>query len=267
MIASRHGRPARVVCAPQTGAGCPGRDRRILRHGTAVALALVASFLGGCVYLRLLELKHQLAAFDRNFSVSADDGVRITCQSPVLLADDVRWIGIYPETVKRLGRAEQWRIRWVKVRPCGAAPEAQAFDIVVDLTFADGQLARVAIPERYFAVMPKKFLVGVIKSLGAGHLDRNARRVEADVSEAEMAAARPSLPAIDKLLGRASDEHVEGTTTVVHYRYAPVTRESRAGTFDMTLYFDTASGALLHWRGRTPVGNIGFNFSAQSAKS
>ena len=36
----------------------------------------------------------------------------------------------------------------------------------IDLGFAENRLNKVTIPERYFAVMPKEFLIGVIKSLG-----------------------------------------------------------------------------------------------------
>src|SRR3954465_7818542 len=115
--------------------------------------------------------------------------------------------------------------------------------------------------------MPKKFLVGVIKSLGQGRISKSEKKIEAAVSAAEIAAARPKLPAIDKLLGRPSDERVEGTTTIVRYRYVPSTKESRAGVFDMHLTFDTASGELLKWQGFTPVGKIGFDFAADQPKS
>jgi len=36
--------------------------------------------------------------------------------------------------------------------------------------------------------------------------------------------------------------------------------------FDMILTFDTKSGDLLKWQGVTPVGKIGFDFSADRAK-
>ena len=75
-----------------------------------------------------------------------------------------------------------------------------------------------------------------------------------------MAAARPKLPAIDQLLGRPSEERVDGPRTIVRYRYVPATPEVPAGVFEMQLTFDTQSGELLKWQGFTPVGRIGFNF-------
>jgi hypothetical protein len=237
------------------------RRPRASRLWIACALAGVALLLGGCVYLRLLELKKQLGNFDKFFALQTADGVGIVCHEPVLTTGDVRWVGLRPEQTKRLGQAEQWQVRWVKQLPVGIAEPGQ-FDILIDLGFAENRLTRVTIPERYFAVMPKDFLIGVIKSLGRGQIDKSEKKIEASVSAAEVAAARPKLPSIDKLLGRPSEERVEGPNTILRYRYIPATKESKAGVFDMHLTFNTVSGELLRWQGRTPIGNIGFNFAA-----
>ncbi len=233
--------------------------RRSTRLCFAFAMACLALFLGGCVYLRLLELKKQLGQFDRYFTLQTQTGVGIICREPILTPSDVRWIGLRPEQVKTLGLAEQWQVRWMKQLPVGIAEPGQ-YDIVVELGFSEGRLNRIAIPERYFAVMPKEFLLSVIKSLGRGKIDKSDKTIESAVTGAELAAARPKLPAIDKLLGRPSDEFQEGPNTILRYRYIPATKESRAGVFDMRLTFNTASGELLHWQGNTPIGKIGFNF-------
>lgn len=233
------------------------RTRRWLAFG----VASFALLLSGCVYLRLLELKKQLGRFDDFFALHTTDGLAIICQSPVLRTSDVRWLGLLPESTKQLGHAEQWQVRWVKQLPPGVV-EKTPYDITLELGFADDKLTRVAIPERYFAVMPKSFLIGVIKSLGGGKIDKSAKKIESTVSATEVAAARPKLPSIDKLLGQATEERAEGTNTMVRYRYVLATNESKAGVFEMILHFDTASGELLRWHGKTPVGNIGFNFAA-----
>jgi hypothetical protein len=247
----------RVACQDHD---CGGKRRRTIR---AVVLASFALLLSGCVYLRLLELKNQLGKFDEFFTLQTQDGLGIVCQSPVIRSSDIRWIGLKPENVKTLGRAEQWQVRWIKQLPPGVTEKTEYY-IVLNLGFVEDKLTRVSIPERYFAVMPKAFLVGVIKSLGRGRIDKTQKKIEANVSAAEVAAARPSLPSIDKLLGQPTEERMEGTNTMVRYRYVPSTKESRAGVFDMTLHFDTKSGELLRWQGRTPVGNIGFTFPTEA---
>lgn len=240
-----------MIAAPRNG------PRRLLAFG-AVALTLL---LSGCVYLRLLEVKQQLGKFDQFFALQTADGLALICHTPVLRTGDLRWIGLSPEHTKKLGQAEHWQVRWVKQLPAGITEKLE-FDIVLELGFAADKLTRVAIPERYFAVMPKQFLIGVIKSVGKGRIDKSSKRIDSTVSAADIAAARPKLPAIDKLLGVPSEEREEGANTIVRYRYVPATKESRAGVFDMHLTFDTKSGELLKWQGFTPVGRIGFDFSA-----
>ena len=257
--------PESVPASPHPRVSASLPSPRPVRVVPALALAALALLLSGCVYLRLLEVKQQLGKFDQFFALQTHDGLAIVCHTPVLRSADLRWIGLSPEHTRKLGHAEQWQVRWVKQLPAGITEKTQ-FDIVLELSFANDKLSRVAIPERYFAVMPKTFLSGVIKSLGRGKIDKAGRKIEAEVSAAEIAAARPRLPAIDKLLGAPSEERVEGETTIVRYRYVPATKESRAGVFDMHLTFQTDSGELLKWQGFTPVGRIGFDFTADRKK-
>lgn len=239
--------------------------RPATRRWLALGVTLLACLLSGCVYLRLLELKKQLGRFDRFFSLRTTDGLTLICHEPVLRTDDIRWIGVKPETVKRLGQAEHWQVRWVKQLPAGVKENAE-YDIVIELSFVEGKLARATVPERYFALMPKSFVTGVIKSVGSGRVDKSQKGIDAAVSGADVAAARMSLPSVDKLLGRPSEEKVDGPNTVVRYRYIPVTAEPEPGVFDMRLTFETKTGDLLKWLGITPVGRIGFDFTADRRK-
>ena len=59
-----------------------------------------------------------------------------------------------PETIRRLGKAEQWQVRWTKQLPAGVTEKGKFF-IAVDLTFANGKLSGLAIPASYFDdIMP-----------------------------------------------------------------------------------------------------------------
>jgi len=108
---------------------------------TALVLMVATLLLSGCVYLRLLELKLQLGKFDEYFALQTNDGLAIICHTPVLRTDDVRWIGLKPESTKKLGRAEHWQVRWVKQLPPGitaTSPKAsaKANDLTIVLTAA-----------------------------------------------------------------------------------------------------------------------------------
>lgn len=236
------------------------RTGRGARTWLALGLAACALLLGGCVYLRLLELKRQFAKFDEHFVLHTEHGLKIIAQDPVLRMEDVRWLGLYPESTKRVGLAEQWHIRWVKQLPPGVTDKGSFF-VALDLTFADGKLTGIAIPESYFMLLPKDFLVGVVRSLGGARIDKSSRAVEAAVAADEVRQARPNLPTVDKILGVPTEEREEGPHTFQRYRYVPSTKEGKAGVFEMVLRYHTKSGELLHWQGRTPMGNIAFDFA------
>lgn len=238
-----------------------GARRPAVRRLLACGLAATALLLGGCVYLRLLELKLQLDQFDRHFSLQTEQGLTLICRSPVLRTDDVRWIGLRPETVRTADSTEHWHVRWVKQLPPGVT-EPGTYDLALDLDFTAGRLARVSVPEKYFALMPKGFVSGVIRSVGRGRIDTLGRNVATTVADADLAAARPRLPAIRQLLGAPSEERTEGAETTTRYRYVPVSSEPGAKVFEMVLHFATASGELLRWRAHTPVGNLAFDFAA-----
>jgi hypothetical protein len=231
--------------------------RRVLALGL-VALALL---LSGCVYLRLLEFKRQLADFDRHFTLHTANGLRLVCLTPVVLAEDFRWLGFTPESVTKLGQAEQWRIRWTKHLPPGAQ-ESDTHDIELELIFVAGKFTRLYIPERFFAFVPKPFFTGLLRSLGNASVDRGRRVAEVSFSQTERAAltARVMATSLAMLLGLPTEKTATPTLTTLRYRYTPVPPESKHGIFDISFVFDTPTGQLQRLHGRSPVGQVSFNF-------
>jgi hypothetical protein len=246
------------VSAPPP-AGRLGAARRLAALGL-VALALL---LSGCVYLRLLEFKRQLADFDRHFTLHTDNGLRLVCLTPVVLAEDFRWLGFTPESVTKIGQAEQWRIRWTKHLPPGAT-ESDTHDIELELIFVAGKFTRLYIPERFFAFVPKPFFTGLLRSLGNASVDRSRRVAEVSFSQTERDAltARVMATTLAMLLGLPTQKTVTPTHTTLRYRYTPVPPESKNGVIDMTFTFDTTTGQLQLLNGRSPVGQLSFNFAS-----
>jgi hypothetical protein len=230
--------------------------RRLL----ALGLAALSLLLGGCVYLRLLELRLQLNRFEKNFALRTDDGLAILCHFPVIRSGDIRWFGVAPESVDRLGHAERWHVRLVKQLPPGVA-EPTRYDLLLDFGFADDRMNRIAIPERYFAAMPKAFLVGVIRSFGRSEIDRSRQAVETSVSAPDVASARPKLAALTSLLGAPTERRNADARTILRYRYAPASAEPHTGVFDMILHFDPRTGELQRWQAVTPRGKFGVAFA------
>ncbi len=244
-----------------SAANVAARQRPWGRRILGVGLAALCLLLSGCVYLRLLEFKHQLADFDRHFTLQTSEGVRLGCLSPVLLTADFRWLGFTPETVKKLGRAELWRIRWAKELPPGPKEKA-AHDIEMELTFTDDQLTRLYLPERYFTLVPKPFFIGLLRSLGSARVDKSRRLAEVNFSRSERdnLTARVVATSLAMLLGVPTEQRTEGMLTTLRYHYTPVPPESKHGVIDMVFTFDTATGQLQRLHGRSPIGQISFNF-------
>ena len=231
------------------------------RAWVLLALASCLFLLSGCVYLRLLALKRQLAEFDTNFTLETSQGLRLGFINPLLLSDDVRWIGLTPETVKKLGASEQWRVRWVKQVPPGTAEKGN-FDLEVEMMFTDDKLTRLFIPERYFSIMPKAFVIGLLRGLGGATVDKNARSADVNFSpsDRELLTAQIVTTSLAMFLGQPTERRTEDARTLFRYHFTPIPAGAKNGFFDVRFTFDTASGQLLRLDGRSPVGKIAFNF-------
>ena len=231
------------------------------RAWISLALASCLLLLSGCVYLRLLALKRQLAEFDTHFTLETSHGLRLGFLNPVLLSADVRWIGLAPETVKKLGSSEQWRVRWMKEVPPGTTEKGN-FDLELELMFTDDKLTRFFIPERYFAIMPKAFVIGLLRGLGGATVDKNARSADVSFSPSnrELLTAQILTTSLAMFLGQPTERRTEDARTLFRYRYTPTPPTAKNVTFDLLFTFDTASGQLLRLDGRSPVGKMSFNF-------
>ena len=234
---------------------------RRLRLAAAVALCSVA--LGGCVYLHLLAMKRQLADFDQHFTLLQTDGIRLICRDPILLGEDFRWLGVLPESTKKLGHAERWLVRWVKELPPGVS-ETTRHDLEIELMFVDGKLTQAYFPERYFAFVPKPFFIGLVRGLGSASVDRAKREAEVsfNAAERERLVQRVMTTTLAMLLGKPTEQRVDGALTLLRYHYESTSPGLKAGVIDMEFTFDTAHGQLLRLQGRSPVGKLLFNFES-----
>lgn len=233
--------------------------RRRFLGGVLVALSLL---LSGCVYLRLLQLKRQLADFDRNFTLVTTAGVRLNFLNPMLFADDVRWLGFEPATVRTLGQAEQWHVRWLK-QPAANVREPGTFEIAFDLFFADGKLTGLSIPDHYFSVLPKEVVVSGIKSLGAANVDKKQRSIESQVRLAlkDESQPWPTRATLASVLGSPTEELTADHSLTWRYHFVSADPAHRGEDIDLRFSFDPASEKLIRTHGRLPVGRIDLHFA------
>jgi hypothetical protein len=231
------------------------------RRCLLAALVGLAVLTSGCVFLRLLEVKRQLGDFDRFFRLDPSEGVRLAFLTPVLLTDDLRWLGFTPESVRQVGPSQEWRVRWVKQVPPGVV-EQGVRDVEIGLIFTENKLTRLLIDEAYFALIPKPFFIDLLRGLGAARIDRGNR---------DAAVALPAAGGVDTanltetsllgLLGAPTERRIDGERTLLSFRYVPTPPGARNGIFDITFSFN-AAGRLVFLQGRSPVGQISFNLGS-----
>jgi len=218
----------------------PPRDLRRI----APLLAALCLLLGGCVYLRLLELKHQFADFDRYFAVIETDGLTLTMKKPVLLVDDLAFFDLAPESIAQLGAAMRWHLRWIKDY---AAPGEHAadYEVEADFTFVDGKLVRVHLPERIFSFVPKSLVLQALRSLGSASVDKLKRSARATLDLTPLTHAD-----LLRFLGAPLDAHRNGSRLLLHYRYTGVSPLQTPGKIDFIFTVDTATQSVVHLEGK-----------------
>ena len=217
--------------------------RRAVRLAAGLAVAGACLVLGGCIYLRLLALKSQLADFDRNFDVNLRQGVTITCRKPVLLDEDMAFFKLVPETRRRLGNVERWHFRWVKAYQA-PGEDPQKYEVSVDFMFVDHKLARVLLPERLFVFVPKHFFLTIVRAFGHAQVDQARRTASANVHEDFAPGAIPPPPSdteLTAMLGAPQSKKETAMGIVWNYRYQAASADQRSGRIDVIFTLNPAT--------------------------
>lgn len=254
---------------------CERSDRRRGPGGRwirALGLLALLPLVAGCVYLRLLDVKHQLGDFERNFILDESSGLRLTFRHPVLLDRDLAFLGLATTHRTTSGHAERWRITWVKRPSADAATEAPPAPPVtesLDLVLVDHRLSTVIVPESFFVFFPKSVVAAGLRSLGRARVDREARVVSAEVATGGQPGpvGPPVLPrtALFGTLGEPTE--TGGTVDALEwrYRFEPAPEAKGSGPIDLTFTIDPASGLVRRIRGRLIRGTVEFNYPIPSA--
>ena len=241
--------PPPTVAHPGAGPVRPRRAGRLLAGLAAAGLCLA---LGGCIYLRLLELRDQLADFDRNFDVDLRHGVTIAFRKPVLLDEDMMFFKLVPESRQRLGHVERWHFRWIKAYQA-PGEDPSNYEVSVDFLFVDHKLARVLLPERLFVFVPKHFFLTIVKAFGHAQIDRNRRTASADVHEDFAPGVIPPPPGDTELLamlGAPAEQKETAAGTVWDYHYQAASAGQRSGRIDVRFTLNPASRKARRIQGR-----------------
>jgi hypothetical protein len=235
-----------------------------------VVVAVAAAgliLLGGCIYLRLLELKRQLADFDRYFEADARDGVKLTCRKPALLDEDMAFFRLVPESRQRSGTAERWHFRWIKNPPVPGEDPAR-YEVAADFVFLDHQLTRVILPERLFTFIPKPLFLSILRAFGHAQVDREKRSATAHVQENAGPSGGPApLTRTDlaAMLGAPMEKSNTPEGVLWHYHYRAASPDQRSGRIDVAFTLDRANSQVRRIRGLVFNSTLDVSFAPAAA--
>ncbi|MBC2604979.1 hypothetical protein [Pelagicoccus albus] len=175
--------------------------RRLIQAAT---LCLILTFLSGCVYLRLLRFKNQLADFDQNVVVEDSHGLSLQFPKPVVRDEDFIFITeSAPTRVEQIAhgpKVEDWHWRFEKKR---AEDAGSPFSIVFMTRFEDGLLTRIDFDQKLLEAIPEDFIVELFRSLGKAKINKLRKSATAAMSRESLDGIElPSMFDISEVMGQ-----------------------------------------------------------------
>lgn len=221
-----------------------------------LVLLLLAS-LGGCVWLRLLELKNQLADFDENFATETSDHYTLIFKNPVLLNGDfVELAKIQPTA--RFGMptgGSRWIQAFRMLDAKGRQKPGKDFFFTLDFD-QDDRLTRWDFSPLFMAMVPAQFFEASIRSLAKSTVDEANHRLKLDRKDwATVTVKRPTVKDITAVLGEPLEKATEDGKKVYSYRFLVDTPHIEPGyedrrITDVKLLFDPKTDELTDMGGR-----------------
>jgi len=152
------------------------RSRRRARlRWTLLGLTLLCSLSFGCVYLRLLQLRKQLADFDANFTLIHSPGAYLTAKNPVLKPRDLVWLtGLDSVQTESTDGKEVSTFRFLKIDPPdGDLPRHSA--AWMKAGFVKGKLQSIEFPETFNETFNHEVLRRAFHGAESGEVDESEK--------------------------------------------------------------------------------------------
>jgi len=229
----------------------------LLKRYTPYLSLVLAVGLAGCVWLRLLEIKSQLADFDEHIRTQvADKHFIVNLLHPVLTSKDIVYLmKLNPSRTEALPKVSRWFLDF-HADPA-ASPEQAAKTITFAMTFTpDQKLAAFDFSPLFLEMAPVAFLEASIRSLGQGKVDQGKKQLKVDPEDLPKINAKlPSRKDIVAVLGPPVEQLADKDLQVLIYRFKadakPTEPEHEKRRYaEAKLFFDPANDELVRLAGR-----------------
>ena len=224
-----------------------------------VALVALALLAGGCVWLRLLSFKNQLAKLDSSTRVVETNGLTVEFLSPVLYGEDLFMFTSQPTSRATNQSVQTWSWTYQKL-PRFTNAEPGNFDLTFQTLVKDTKLTALHFPQRLLAVFPKSFLLGLLQSLGRAEIDRKRESLNVNwIPRPEEKVAPLHKAQVVELLGSPFyDQESNGVYSCLYkYQFQGVPPATGWAKFT----FATNSDLVVLSEGA--VGNIGWSLTVK----
>ncbi|MGZ8242300.1 hypothetical protein [Methylomagnum sp.] len=217
----------------------------------------LALSLSGCVWLRLLEIKGQLADFDNHVRVEvADRHFILHLHHPVLTSEDFMYL-----TKLRPSRSEtlpQGHRDFLDFRIDPAATKKQAAKTIsFALSYSpEHKLAAFDFSPLFLEMAPPIFLEASIRALGSAKVDQGKKQLKVDPGDLpKLSAQLPHRQDILNVMGPPAEDFPHEGLRILLYRFKaeaePVEPDyEKRRLAEAKLFFDPATDELVRLSGK-----------------
>lgn len=215
-----------------------------------------------CVWWRLLELKHQIADFEKNIHVSViDQHFVVTLHHPLLTSEDFLYLThLRPSRVENTVKGYYWFLDFRPVlvarKPISVAHKEDK-TITFGLRFTrENTLSAFDFSPLFLEIAPPVFLEASIRSLGAGKIDQSKMQLKVNPEDLPvLKAPLPKRSAVLAVLGTPFDQFPHKGLQIMQYRFIaesePVSPEyASRREAEVKLFFDPAHDELVRLTGQ-----------------
>jgi hypothetical protein len=221
---------------------------------------LLAFCVSGCVYQRLDELRKQFTETDKNFEIKNEHGLIIKSLHPVLLAEDVLWLGFTPNSKKATSSEEIWTYRWEKIYPENIKEQGN-FDWISTATIRDGKICEVHFSDKGSAIFPDFIVLAMLEAAGKARVNLLERKLEpltnkgSILTDEQRERLKSEVPTLDeglRKLGVPFQEEQGEETKKLIYEYK-IVHDEKDDVLKMTLEYNLKTlhlkSVLSEWSG------------------
>jgi hypothetical protein len=222
-----------------------------MRRARQALLLLLIFALSGCVWLRMLEMKSQLANFDENFRTQTTDHFVLQFLHPVLYSDDyITLAKVHPSIKATVETGTRWKQVFHKL-DARERVKSGATDVIFTFDFnKEDKLTGWDFSPTFLAMVPPQFLEASLRSLGKGKVDEARKQLRVRPEDLPKLSSRPpTIKDIQASLGDPAEQGEEDGLKLYVYRFRTDTMfiqpeyQERRNAY-AKLYFDPKTDEL-----------------------